>query len=142
MARPLSPAEQRDVARRLSASEGALFWRQSPADQRHAHTTMRRAAVYTEDRSVLRAALLHDVGKAASSLGPIARSVATLLDVLGIRLPHGMGLYRAHGEIGAEALESLGAEPLVVDFARRHPDPDPRSSNPTAWRILLEADGV
>jgi len=139
-AKPLTPGEQLLVSKRLRPEERPLFWGQSPPDRRHAFETMRRAATNTADLDVLRAALLHDVGKAESAIGAVARSIATVLDVVGLPMTGGMSAYRAHGELGAEALARVDATFLAVDFARRHPDPDPGEHSPDAWRILLDAD--
>lgn len=103
---------------------------------------MRRAEIHTTDATVLRTALLHDVGKAHTTLGAVGRSVATMLDVVGAPLLPAMAVYRDHGALGAEALARIGADALTIDFARRHPDPDPGSQSPAAWAVLLEADHV
>jgi hypothetical protein len=142
LATPLTPAEQRIVAVRLRPPERHLFWAQAPADQRHAFETMRRAAIHSDSWELLNAALLHDVGKAHSSLGAVGRSVATVLDAMGASLPAEMRAYRAHGELGAMVLEDAGASAIAMDFARRHPDPDPQSHDAAAWRILLDADDI
>lgn len=142
LAQPLSPAEQRLVADRLGTAAARLFWAQSAADQRHAFETMRRVAIHTTDAVVLRTALLHDVGKAHTTLGAVGRSLATVLDAVGAPLLPAMAAYRDHGRLGAEALARIGADPLTIDFARRHPDPDPGAQSPAAWAVLLEADQV
>lgn len=142
---PLTPAEQRHVDRILRGAGAdvlALFWAQSPADQRHAFATMRRSAVATTDAAVHAAALVHDVGKATHHTGAVVRSVATVLDLLHLPMSTKMRAYRKHGAIGAELLEAAGATPLAVEFARRHPDPDPGSMDAEHWRILLAADDV
>ena len=130
------------VAAQLSPSERPLFWAQSAADQRHAFETMRRTAIRTDSAELLNASLLHDVGKAESSVGVVLRSLATVLDAAGAPLPSEMAAYRAHGPIGADALERAGASAIAVDFARRHPDPTPGASDARAWQILLDADDV
>jgi len=53
-----------------------------------------------------------------------------------------MRSYRAHGAAGAALLEETGVEPLVVDFAARHPSSDPGDSDPAQWRALLNADDI
>ena len=139
-AQPLSPAEQAAVASILAAAERTLFWSQSTQDQRHAFDTMRRAEVRMADRTVVRAALLHDVGKGLVRLGAVGRSLATVADALHVPLRGRYATYRRHGALGAELLASAGSEMLVVEFAKRHPDPDPGPCDPEAWRALLEAD--
>jgi len=128
------------VADLLAAAEGELFWRQAPADQRHAYETMRRCPRHQTDRTVLAAALLHDVGKTLVDLGAVGRSLATIADVVRIPLRGRFATYRSHGALGAVLLETAGAAPLAIEFARRHPHPDPAGCDPVAWRILLEAD--
>lgn len=136
------PVAQAEIAVLLGAEERDVFFSQSFADQQHAHHTMIRAQGSTAEPTVLRAALLHDVGKAGNRLGAIGRSLSTLLDAAGLPLWPAARRYRNHGPIGGELLGELGAEPLVVDFATRHPDPDPGPHDPSAWRILLAADHV
>ena len=53
-----------------------------------------------------------------------------------------MRAYRDHGVSGAELLAAADAPALAVDFARRHPDPDPGVMDAEHWHILLEADNV
>lgn len=139
-AQPLRPSEQAVVAGFLSEPEQRLFWRQSSADQRHAFETMRRLRHHTEVEAAIQAALLHDVGKTNARLGAIGRVVATLFDAVGVPLRGRLAAYRRHGALGAQMLESAGAAPLVVDFARRHPDPDPGPHDPVLWSALLAAD--
>jgi hypothetical protein len=141
-ARPLSPSEQQTVAGYLTPPERPLFWAQAPADQRHAYDTMRRAARHHDDPRVLRAALLHDVGKGVVRLGAVGRSLATVLDALRLPLRGRFARYRNHGPLGADLLTVTGADALIVDFARRHPDPDPGSNDPAEWSVLLDADHV
>ena len=141
-ARPLTPAEQDIVAGVLRPTEVPLFWAQSPADRRHGFETMQRAARRAGSPEVLRAALLHDVGKSGLRLGPLMRSLATVLDAWGAPLSGRLRAYRTHGARGAALLAAAGAEPLIVDFARRHPDPDPGQHDPADWDLLLESDDV
>lgn len=49
-------------------------------------------------------------------------------------------LYLRHGEIGADELSALGAEELVVNFARRHHGVRPEGIEPETWDILARAD--
>ncbi len=139
-ARPLEVDEAAEVAAALLPAQLDLFTAQDPADQRHAYTVMRRVATRSVDPEVIAAALLHDVGKAGTGLGPIGRSIATVCAALDLPLTAGMRAYRNHGPIGAERLQAAGASPVAVDFARRHPDPDPGPHDPAAWALLLDAD--
>jgi hypothetical protein len=140
-ARPLSPAEQDEVAFALESETARLFFRQAGPDQRHALTVAQRVrSTRPDDRDAFIAALLHDVGKAESALGPVARSIATVLGGLRLRLPERWRRYRNHGELGAAALEAAGAPALAVAFARHHPGPAPSGIDPAAWSALASAD--
>lgn len=131
------------VREHLADDEAALFWKQQYQDQRHAlEVAARVAAVRGDDRVAIKAALLHDVGKRYSRLGAFSRSLATVLDATGLPLPDRMAAYRAHGSLGARELEACECEPLVVEFAGRHPGPAPVGIDPARWRALLEADDV
>ncbi|HJU50696.1 MAG TPA: hypothetical protein VJ815_00045, partial [Acidimicrobiia bacterium] len=81
------------------------------------------AARLPDRRELIRAALLHDLGKRHSGLGVFGRSVVTGLAKVGLRrLVDRKGgrahLYLRHGNLAADELADLGAEPLVVAFAR------------------------
>jgi len=141
-AKPPTPGEQVTVSRLLEPAEAGLFWAQAPNDQRHAIETMQRLSATVDDPVALRAALLHDVGKADPYLGPFGRVFATVCDALGLRLNGRYLAYRRHGASGAALLEAVGAPGLVVDFARRHPEEDPGGYDPAVWRALLVADEV
>ena len=55
------------------------------------------------------AALLHDVGKSATSFGRLGRSVATV-----VPLTRAMAVYRDHERVGSEMLRAIGAAERVV----------------------------
>ena len=72
---------------RLSAPLAAWFFRQHPADQRHAWIVAARVtASRPEDHAAVVAALMHDVGKIDAGLGALTRSLATVADALHIPL--------------------------------------------------------
>jgi len=133
--RPLGPAAQDDVKSTLTPQEAVLFWRQQSIDQRHAYDVARRVEMVTRDGDAKAAALLHDVGKSHSRLGPISRSLATVLDTLHIPLPESWAAYRAHGELGAKDLSAAGARPLAVAFAS-----GVASGDREIWDALVAAD--
>lgn len=140
-ARPLTPAEQSEVAELLRPAETDLFWAQQVADQRHALETARKLRTQRpDDIELVRAGLLHDVGKGDTQLGPIGRTLATIGGAVGLPLPKRLSDYRNHGPIGAAALRSSGAEPLVVAFAAHHPNPAPPGVDGGRWELLLAAD--
>lgn len=136
----LGPRAQDEINRLLSSAEAALFWRQQPIDQRHAYEVAQRVGtVLGDNREAMVAALLHDVGKAKSNLGPISRSLATSLDVLRLPVPAQWQMYRDHGSMGAEELERIGAPPIAVSFARGKAG---AGDDPAVWRALVDADNA
>ena len=140
-ARPATPREQRDVADLLTTAEADVFWAQPRPDIRHALESLARLRSGGPTRRELeRAVLLHDVGKRHSGLGTLGRSLASGLSLL--RLPRSprMRRYLDHGAAGAVELERLGAETLVVAFARHHHGTAPPDVDPDDWKRLSAAD--
>lgn len=134
----VTPAERAAVAHALSASELALFERMPRYDQRHCldvYWTLRRAG--HADTALLRAALLHDVGKVGDDGRPtplIYYGIFVVLQRLAPALYRwaartGRGLLRpfavhaAHDERGARMAAAAGSPPEVVailrDYAER-----------------------
>ena len=85
------------------------------------------------------AALLHDVGKKRSNLGPIGRSLATVAYSLRLPLPMRWRMYREHGRLGATELERVGASSLAVNFARGARG---IGDDPALWQALVDADNA
>ncbi|MDE0137247.1 MAG: hypothetical protein OXM57_09915 [bacterium] len=142
LARRLRPGEQAEVAALLRTdAERSMYWDQPRADQRHglaAARLVRSARPLRTD--LVRAALLHDVGKRGSRLGPLGRSLATILGRLGIRGPARFAAYLDHGRIAARELDRAGAEQLVVDFALHHHRERPEGICREDWNLLQAAD--
>lgn len=135
---PLGPVAQDDVNGILGSETAALFWDQDSIDQRHAYDVAQRVRDGLGDNeAALEAALLHDVGKRHSDLGPIARSLATLFDHARLPLPAGWQRYRDHGSLGATDLERAGAGSLAVAFARGEAT---AGIDPEVWAVLMAAD--
>ena len=141
-ARALTPGEQAEVAALLANdAERSMFWGQSRADHRHGWSAARIVRSARPDRGdLVRAALLHDVGKRHARLGPVGRSLATMQGRLGSSLPSRSARYRDHGRIAARELEQSGAEPLVVAFARHHHNSRPAEIAQDDWDLLQAAD--
>ena len=140
-ARRPSVADQRLVADLLDPGNAAVFWAQSVPDQVHGIRVARSVLEAEPQRGDLaRAALLHDVGKQASSVGTFGRSVATVLDALRLPMTSGMRSYRNHAAIGADMLSSMDVEPVVVAFAAGHHGPCPDGVTPEDWDLLSRAD--
>lgn len=140
-ARALGPEEQQFVHDRLSGPCAELFWMQSKADQRHGFDVARRVetALYDDDEAI-EAALLHDIGKRRPSIGPVTRSIATILHLARAPMTKRMAAYRDHGKRGAADIEEAGCGRLAVEFARRHPASAPPGYESSRWQVLLEAD--
>ena len=95
----------------LLPGERALWGRMSGADRKHAVGVARRVP-----SELAVPALLHDVGKVASGLGPFRRAAATVVGPRTRRFAE----YRDHPTIGARLLREAGSAPLTVDWAAEH----------------------
>ena len=139
---PLTDEECREVEAWLNRpGEAEIYWQQPVADQRHGLGAARTvAATRSERRDLIRAALLHDVGKRWSHLGVIGRSLASLCAKLRLPVRGSWRKYLDHGPIGAEELNRLGSEVLVVEFARHHHDRRPVTIPADEWDLLRRAD--
>jgi hypothetical protein len=138
----LTPEERQEVEAWLNGpGEAALYWDQSVADQRHGLDSARLVTARRPGRrDLIRAALLHDVGKQYARLGPIGRSLATLCAKVHIEVRGSWRRYLEHGALGAHDLERLGCEALVVEFARFHHHSRPDGFSLDDWEVLQEAD--
>lgn len=136
---PRRPSEEdeRWVSAILTTSQIGLWARVGPTDRAHAVDVARRVARRlgegdAEDRlDVLRAALLHDVGKVESGAGVPLRVVATLLgpvitEARAMRLAQRGGVAGRLGRqlrypaLGAELLAEVGSSRLVTRWAAEH----------------------
>ncbi|MDP6867940.1 MAG: HD domain-containing protein [Acidimicrobiales bacterium] len=131
----------------LLAGEADLWRRMSGPDRRHAVTVARRVndRLGGANRSVLAAALLHDVGKIDSGLGTLARVAATLAAMVGgdrVRYSDGrIGRYLRHPQIGADLLTAAGSDELTVAWAAQHHlSADRRTVHQATAEVLNAAD--
>jgi putative nucleotidyltransferase with HDIG domain len=138
----LNDAERTEVEGWLTGdAEAAVYWDQSAADQRHGWESARMVAGRHPDRrDLIRAALLHDIGKRHARLGPLGRSLATVCGKFRIPVAGAWQRYLRHGALGAEDLAALGCEELVVEFARSHHHARPPGISPHDWETLQAAD--
>lgn len=146
---PWGPAKNKErwARSQLTESETRLWLQMSRPDRRHAVAVAYRVdqALGGAERSVLVAALLHDIGKVDSGLSTLARVVATLFGILvGDRARIGQGRvarYLRHPEIGAQLLVEAGSCPLAVTWAREHHLPLERSTVDFGFaKALSDAD--
>lgn len=151
LARPLRPGERQWVNRHLDPPVMVVWNEQARWDQRHAYSVARAVAASCDDPILVGAALTHDVGKSASTLGPLGRSVATVIGVVAGRERRSQWRkgfrkqvrdYFDHPAIGAELLERCAAPRELVEWARIHQKQEPKSEwLPAEWvRLLLAAD--
>jgi hypothetical protein len=132
----IEPHERACIRQYLTPAQAALFEQMARADQRHGLDVLyalQRAGY--DDRALLQAALLHDVGKAAVRL-TLWHRVAVVL--IGRFAPHWLdrlardqrwwaAAFAAqvrHPEVGAQRAAEAGCSAEVVDLIRRHQDPD------------------
>ena len=150
--RPLAAADIDLVHDALLAPERECWERLGPADRAESVATARAAIAALEppaDSRWVAAALLHDVGKAESRLGPVARAGATVVaTVAGPRRVRGwnnaIGRYLDHDELGSARLREAGARREAVEWAAVHHRPGlwPQTGiPPEVCRILAAADG-
>jgi putative nucleotidyltransferase with HDIG domain len=145
--KPLTASAWAEVAAVLSEAERGLFTRLDARDQWHSYRVFctLRAAGQTRP-ALLKAALLHDVGKTRVPLTIFERA---LIVVVGFLLPRWVAKWGAggaeeqrsggeaamvggwrrpflvkqqHAEWGAQMAEAVGSQPLVVALIRRHQD--------------------
>lgn len=123
----------------LSCRERVLFDRLSPADRAHALRVAGRLhhADYDgrdeETRQLLRAALLHDIGKADQGVRLPHRVAHVALKAIAPRWQARMAAdprggrrpffaLAHHAELGAEALTRAGSDSLTISLVRYHDD--------------------
>lgn len=136
------PRDEAWARSHLNEGERALWAQMSGPDRRHAVAVARRVA--TTDRSAVPAALLHDVGKVASALGPLRRAAVTVLAVAVGRdrvawRPGRMGRYLRHDILGGQLLERAGSDALTATWARQHHWPRDRWTVPRPLGDALKA---
>jgi putative nucleotidyltransferase with HDIG domain len=153
--RPLGADDLAFVQDALVPQELECWARLGPADRAESVATGRALVAELEsadrpaDPQWVAAALLHDVGKAETTLGVVGRSVATAAAVVaGPRraraFPGAFGRYVNHDELGAEQLRAAGARSEAVSWAAAHHRPARWAATgipPTICRMLAAADG-
>jgi hypothetical protein len=132
----VDPVSIGTLDRVLSPAERRLFLTMSESDQRHSLDLCERLRRDGHDEpDLLRAALLHDVGKASGSLPILYRVAFTLAAMAHPRIAGWLGrpgatvwrqpffLAAHHPEIGAVAAARAGSSPRVVGLIANHNKP-------------------
>lgn len=124
VSRPLTGDEVDWLAGILDPAEMEIFSAQMTADQLHGYIAGRHVEGCDGARDELvRAAILHDVGKRHARLGVAGRVVASMAMKLGLPVRGRFALYRDHGRLGAADLDRIGSSPEVVEYAAFHHGP-------------------
>lgn len=129
----LGSSEEAEIASILSAGEVDLFCRQKPADKQHSFRVKRTIeASGSESEDLLKAALLHDIGKTCGDITWWDRAVVVISESLvpsySDRWSNGSGkgwsrpfvMKVKHPEWGADAASAAGSAPLTVELIRWH----------------------
>ncbi|MEK7251878.1 MAG: hypothetical protein AAB198_01305 [Actinomycetota bacterium] len=142
MARRPDPADQLFIASVLHGPVAHLFALLPAMDQAHSVRTARAVEDAVPARTdLVRAALLHDVGKAHAGLGVWGRSVASLLAMFHLPVTAHMRIYLEHGALGSIDLVQSGEAGIVVAFADGHRSASAPPGIDTAdWAVLRRAD--
>ncbi|MDQ7096073.1 HD domain-containing protein [Desulfosporosinus sp. PR] len=139
----LHPSETLRATKILSPGARALFFRQSPAEQRHALSVAQSLMIYQEILSsseyldLITAALLHDCGKSLVTIRLWQRVFIVLMqqmpDPLWIRAEKGPALWSAplkvakrHPLWGANLARKAGLNPRICLLIREHHTPGTR----------------
>lgn len=148
-ARPLPEEGWNEIRSLLSPVELELYRYQSQSDRLHAYRVMRtlRAEGYNE-RDLLAAALLHDIGKSFSKTYCWDRPLVVLFQVMapGLSASFAKGdveswrrpfvVKERHADWGADAAEKAGSSPTTVALIRMHQDRPCRHKDDGLGRLL------
>lgn len=155
----ISEADQQWVESLLSPRELTAFETMVVRDRAHSigvaravEANLHRLDGPADQRWILQAALLHDVGKADARLGTLGRVAATLAGWIAGEdmapawaekkgMTRRIGLYLMHPEIGRDILMLAGADPRVSAWAAEHYlDPDRWTVPVDVGEMLVAAD--
>jgi hypothetical protein len=140
----------------LSSAQLTLFRQLQPSEQVHAYKVLSHLVKSGQaDPDLLKAALLHDVGKILSPLSIFDRVIIVMGRYLfpkaarrwGDGTPHGLRrpfvVSACHAEWGADLIEHAGTSSLTVELVRFHQNlsnPNPVSHNEQLLALLQAAD--
>ena len=138
----LDDQERQVLADWLEPDELRLFLDQSAIDQRHGLESATFVAARSDDRDLIRAAALHDIGKRHARLGVIGRVIASIAIKLHLPVRGRFATYRDHGPIGSVELERAGSPPIAIHYARHHHESRSPDVTQSVWDLLSAADGA
>lgn len=159
----ITTADRQFVKANLSEAEAALFWAMNLPDQRHAlnvcYTALKLLKQYQHGNriTVIKSALLHDVGKVRGDVSTIDKIITVMAHKLAphwacawgrpgrgskiTNLRHAFYTYFHHPEKSYSLLEAIGVDPVITDIVRRHHEAPARKDSPELT-ILREADNA
>jgi hypothetical protein len=148
----VQPVPIRELTQYLNGSQITFFRKMQAFEQQHAFNVLEKLKAEGCDHpELLKAALLHDIGKILYPLKPweramivITRQIApSLVHYWGQRQP--IGLFKAfavasrHAEWGADLVSKTGASEMLIELVRRHED-DPVPDQDSYLTCLQKAD--
>lgn len=128
----------------LSLPEHRLYLTMDPRDRHHAVTVARTLLRARADApsELVRAALLHDVGKASRPFRVQERVAAHLIRSVPPPPVPRLGGWRGarqlaahHARYGAEAIREAGGSPRVAELVERHEEPGGDSEAALLWEV-------
>ena len=109
----ISVVDQLLVSKTLENSElEILFWKLNKADRHHSIEVLHRTMKHTDNKNILKLALLHDIGKSISEYSWIFR----IFTDLGIYKSRKSENYKNHEDIGYELLKELNDDEASIYY--------------------------
>lgn len=145
------PVADKVVGEWLNQDERLLFHRYSANDQQHALRVVRHLQqISATHPSLIKAALMHDVGKTQVSLTVWDRCFIVIASLLLPKQAEKWGqnetchdswrkpfiVKQHHAHWGAQMAAAAGCDPITIDLITRHQDSDTTSSNPEVDALL------